>query len=628
MRLFIYFTLAICLTSCTKFDWHNPYDPECPKSLFTPTSLDVNMFDNNVRVTLEQKNNNISGFDLFRQTENETIIRLATLEKNVNSYVDISVVAGKKYKYSLIAVAGTNASDTIKKDILTIFTSTVSTQQVVELGPTFAKIKCNVLNSGEDSITARGITWSISPSPIVGNNKTSDGAGVGEYISLIEGLTPSTKYYARAYSENKRGISYGQEVSFVTQGLPIVLTTEVNNIQPASVSVLGRIVSDGGLPILQKGAVYSTTPNPVIETSNFILSTSSQTIFSVDLVDLTPSTKYYVRFFAKNAFGISYGEELSFSTESANILLSTAPIVNITGVSAESGGTISDNRGLPILSRGICWSKIPNPTVSNLKSVEDAGNNSYRSVITSLEINTLYYVRAYAQNKFGTFYGNEISFNSAYYLDGNGVVDVEGTRYKTIILGNQEWMAENLRVSRFQNGEVIEEINLIDQWRPQTSSFNKSLKGVINGYLSNFQQFGYIYNFRAANDIKGVCPVNFHIPSLAEWKELELFIGPDSAAYRLKAKQGWATNGNLINYNGDNLSGFNALPGGTRDYLGDNDGLFYTYFWTSSLPLYPYGLGQNRSIGESIGISENFPKISTYSADEFAGFRVRCVKNK
>ena len=110
------------------------------------------------------------------------------------------------------------------------------------------------------------------------------------------------------------------------------------------------------------------------------------------------------------------------------------------------------------------------------------------------------------------------------------------------------------------------------------------------------------------------------VPTISDWKDLESFIGIDSASYRLKSKVGWTKeitgNGVARDYNGDNLSGFNALPGGARGYGGDSDGSFFTAFWTSSLPLLPGGT-PHPAVGESISISEAKMQISTFSYDIF-----------
>lgn len=93
-------------------------------------------------------------------------------------------------------------------------------------------------------------------------------------------------------------------------------------------------------------------------------------------------------------------------------ILSTIDINNITSTSANSGGKITSNGGATILEKGICWNTSSSPTISNNKKIEVMNLTFYYSYITGLEVNTKYYVRAYATNINGTAYGNEISFRT------------------------------------------------------------------------------------------------------------------------------------------------------------------------------------------------------------------------
>jgi len=346
------------------------------------------------------------------------------------------------------------------------------------------------------------------------------------------------------------------------------------------------------------------------------------------------NTTYTYRVYSFNSKGnsLTYSNEATVQTPGLTPVVNTMAISDTSATSATAGGEITSDGGSPILERGVVWSLNQNPTIENSQRTKDSiGVGKYNSTITGLNSETIYYIRAYAKNTFGVSYGNQLQFKTkAFYRIGNGVKDLDGYTYKTVVIGKQEWMAENLRTRKFQNGDTIEEINDILLWRSQSGTMNKKLRGVVNGESQNFEKYGFIYNYRAISDNRKLCPVGFHVPSLQEWSELENYIGKDSAAFKLKASSGWGKGVSSIgafDYNGDNKSGFSALPGGTRWYTGDNQGLGSTMFWTSSPPLIPTSTAGYQSLAESIQFDGSKLILTTFSSDEFRGYPVRCIKD-
>jgi hypothetical protein len=302
------------LSSCDKFDWHNPYDPECPKELFTPSSPGATMEGNSVKLTWSQQNDDISGFALFRSAEGESIANLTQTQKSTTQYIDASITPGKKYTYYVVAVAGTNKSDTVKAEITPVIPITISTGSVTELAATSAKVSGNITNAGGGTVTSRGICWSTTPNPTVNSSKTTEGTGAGQFTSTLSNLLAATTYYARAYGENSRGMSYGSEINFTTLGPPKLTTTAVSNITATTATSGGTIISDGGSPITAKGVVWSTSPNPTIAIATKTDDGTGVGAFTSSLSNLANNTKYYIRAYATNIVGTSYGEEFSFTT--------------------------------------------------------------------------------------------------------------------------------------------------------------------------------------------------------------------------------------------------------------------------------------------------------------------------
>jgi len=198
-------------------------------------------------------------------------------------------------------------------------TPTVTTSSVSNITESSAVCGGNVTSDGNATVTSRGVCWSTSPNPMIGHNKTIDGSGTGQYSSNINGLQPNTTYYVRAYAINSKGTAYGTQQSFTTVlQHPTLTTTPVTNITINSAVCGGNIISDGGATITARGVCWSTSPNPTIG-HNRTTDGSGTGSFTSNITGLQPNTTYYVRAYATNSQGTSYGEELTFTTLSGVI---------------------------------------------------------------------------------------------------------------------------------------------------------------------------------------------------------------------------------------------------------------------------------------------------------------------
>lgn len=176
----------------------------------------------------------------------------------------------------------------------------------------------NVLSNGGAEVSARGICWSTEAEPTIDDSKTEDGTDTGEFTSLLTNLTGGTVYHVRAYAINKAGTAYGDEVQFTTSPTPtlaVVSTTLAGNIATTTASSGGTITSDGNALVTARGVCWATTTEPTID--DFKTSDGTGTgEFTSDLTALSPGITYYVRAYATNSVGTSYGNEVSFSTNS------------------------------------------------------------------------------------------------------------------------------------------------------------------------------------------------------------------------------------------------------------------------------------------------------------------------
>lgn len=196
--------------------------------------------------------------------------------------------------------------------------------------------------------------------------------------------------------------------------------------------------------------------------------------------------------------------------------------------------------------------------------------------------------------------------------DKKSIEQVDNT-YKTVKIGTQEWMAENLNVSNYRNGDDIPQVQDKNAWANLTSGAwcyyeNKSENGKI---------YGKLYNWYAVNDPRGLAPKGWHIPSDAEWAILTDHLGGRfEAGGKLKATKLWKN----PNAGASNSSGFTALPAGLRYVNGDFTYLgTYGCFWTSSEENNFNAV--NRTLYYVIS---DIVSLSDYKID---GLSCRCVKD-
>mgnify|MGYP003604625135 CR=1 FL=1 len=277
----------------------------------------------------------------------------------------------------------------------------------------------NVTSESGATVTSRGVCWSNATStPTTLNSKTVDGTGLGTFTSSLTSLAPGTTYYVRAYATNSVGTAYGPVISVRTLSATIptgVTTNTISSITQTTATGGGNSTNDGGATITSKGVCWSnTTSSPTIANSKTV-DGSGIGSFTSSLSGLTANTTYYVRAYATNSAGTSYGSVISFSTLPATIPtgVTTNSITSTTQTTASGGGSVSSDGGATITSRGICWSNTTSsPTIINSKTSDGSGIGSFTSSLSGLTANTTYYVRAYATNSAGTSYGPVTSFTT------------------------------------------------------------------------------------------------------------------------------------------------------------------------------------------------------------------------
>jgi len=309
--------------------------------------------------------------------------------------------------------------------------------------------------------------------------------------------------------------------------VPTLTTTAVTEITSSNAISGGMITDNGGAAVTVRGVCWSTSPNPTTA-GNKTEDGAGSGSFTSNITGLEANTKYYVRAYATNSAGTAYGNQLEFTTAlGINLpVLTTKPVTEIDRHTAVSGGDITSDGGGTISARGICWSTSPNPTIEDDKTEDGDGTGSFVSNVTGLESNTTYYLRAYATNEAGTGYGNEIEFTT---LQEGLVIDIDGNVYPTVIIGDQEWMAVNLRVKNFNNGNPIAGPFAGDDWVAQSTNAKVPAYTIYNHAHSSapglespqevVEAYGKMYNWHAV-ETGNLCPHGWRVPDTTDWNQL------------------------------------------------------------------------------------------------------------
>ena len=279
-----------------------------------------------------------------------------------------------------------------------------------------ATFNATITNVGDPVYSERGFVYGKSTNPLIGSAEQLQVAGTGDgvYYKNVEGLDVNIPYYVRAYLIYSQGTIYGEEKTFSVQktSAPTVVTTSVSNISYTSATTGGVVTSDGGENVTERGVVYSTTENPTIDNTKISNGVGTGT-FSCELTELKEGVTYYVRAYAINTRGVSYGEQVSFTTKTQMLAtLTTTEVTEITETTAVTGGEVTSDGGATVTERGVVYSTSQNPTTSSSKIVNGSGVGSFICNLSNLKPNSTYYVRAYATNSKGTAYGTQVAFTT------------------------------------------------------------------------------------------------------------------------------------------------------------------------------------------------------------------------
>ena len=228
----------------------------------------------------------------------------------------------------------------------------------------------------------------------------------------VTGLTANSTYYFTVYSSNSCGASeLATSSNFTTYNTapsalsyiasPVNATINTSTVS-ASPTVTGTVVSYNISPALPSGISLDTSSGVISGTASVA---SSQTDYTVTATNSGGSTTATFRL-TVNALAPS---------------LTTTSLTNISKTSANSGGNITSDGGAAVTARGVCWSTVQNPSISDNKTTDGTGTGSFSSSLTGLSSGTVYYIRAYASNSVNTSYGEQKTFQTLFSPPGNAL---------------------------------------------------------------------------------------------------------------------------------------------------------------------------------------------------------------
>ena len=337
---------------------------------------------------------------------------------------------------------------------------------------------------------------------------------------------------------------------------------------------------------------------------------------------------------------------------------------SLTHNTATISAIIVDDGDAAITERGICWSETNNSDSFTNCTNEGTGIGEFSSTISELQSDTRYYARAFAGNSVGRAYGDRISFTTleevvdpGHGTPGNGVTDIDGNFYRTVIIGDQEWMAENLRVTRYRDGSLINTGLSDTDWENTKSGAyaiyphtGGSIEGNVVGINSDEEMvnaYGIIYNWYAVDNSRGLCPEGWRVPKDAEWQQLvdhlmdaygfhnnPLSDDIDGVGNKLRSRrqinsplgEPWTTDTHPRwayihgTHFGTDDFGFSGLPGGVRDSDGSFGGIGYVVYWWSSNILV-----QEWSI--LWGLMASHGNLNRGASPLSSGSSVRCIRD-
>ena len=499
---------------------------------------------------------------------------------------------------------------------------TVTTNQATDVSYNSAKCSGLITSDGNAQITDCGLCISDQAEPKIENSTVIkiENTQTNILSSTINNLKPSTTYFIRAFASNKIGTGYGEQITFKTLDLksPVIKSVLATNITKSSASINVELQDDGGTPIKESGICWGTDPN-LTNDDNKTSSSFSQNKITESLANLKCNTTYYVKAYAKNDIGITYSNITSFKTSPGEPSFSKIELIDKTETTLTVKVTLNNDGGAKISETGIYSSSKPLPSIpisdnyTGYRIAENFDGTSFTIKLEYLGPNITWYIKGYAKNSIGTGYSTElIATTDPYFREGAGVTDIDGNHYNTIIIRDQEWMKENLKTTRLNDGTMA-----YARWYNDDETKYKN-------------EYGGLYNYHTVKTDK-VCPIGWKIPSDKDYQQLidlatqDYYYNSENTAYynlREKGTNHWDNDSDKVT----DKFGFSAIAGGinwngTSFERNTHEG----WYWTSATNIYNERTYRKAFTLKKDPLGEAY--IYFFMNDD-ALISIRCIKEK
>jgi uncharacterized protein (TIGR02145 family) len=363
--------------------------------------------------------------------------------------------------------------------------------------------------------------------------------------------------------------------------VPIVTTNSISDITATSATSGGDITNDGGSKIIGRGVCWSTETSPTIA-NNKTIDGSGEGSFSSNLTALKGATNYFVRSYASNIAGTGYGPEMTFTTIGQPPSAGAMPATNISATTVTLNASVDANQMSTAVIFEYGTTTNYGDTLTAIQSPVTGGTlTNVNADIKGLSPTTFYHYRVKTVNQLGTTYGNDLTFSTK-------LADVDGNFYNSVAIGSQIWMKENLKTTKYRNGDLIgttaqASMDITTETSPKYQ------------WAHSIIDYGRLYTYYAITDSRNVCPTGWHIPTDGEWTTLTDYLSNNGYGFggnanyiakSLAANSGFAsdpTPGNVGNDQAsNNSSGFTGFPGGGRYSSGIMNFVTLHGIWWSS----------------------------------------------
>ena len=402
-------------------------------------------------------------------------------------------------KYSFRAYA-TNSKGTAYGEIMTFSTvaglpvlSSVDVSAITSTSATFAS---TVTDHGGETVSEVGFYYStdetVDPATSV---KVTQKYAKDAFTSQIADLAIFTKYYVKAYATNSAGTAYSDVVEFKTlASTPVVNTVGSSDITFNSATLSGRVVTDNGAAITERGFVWIKGEGTPTTSSNKVKVNGTTGDFTASLSDLEPNVTYSYCAYAVNELGTSYGAVMKFETIKGLPTLGPVNVSNVTSNAASFSGSVTGHGGETVSEIGFYYSTDAAVDPSSSVKVNLAySSDSFSSSVSGLAVNTKYYVKSYARNSVGTVYSGVISFTT---LADVPVVNTVGS---SDVTSNSAVLSGKVVTD---NGATITERGFVwvqGEGTPTTSSLKLTTTGTTGDFSATIKDLApnQKYSFRA-----------------------------------------------------------------------------------------------------------------------------------